>query len=96
MPALITALQTHRATRALAMDDGTICSSHKDPAIVNAIGKFCQNQNLMVPSAYAKKGMYSNDDRGNVYIVGDCDPPQYVPRDVCFVSFSVLLPPTVS
>lgn len=40
------------AAFALAIDDGTRCSN-KNGAVVNAIGKFCQNRNLVSPHAVA-------------------------------------------
>lgn len=73
------------ASQALAMDDGTKCSN-KNPNVVNAIGKFCQNQTIFVPSEYATNGMWSDNVSANVQIKGDCNPPQFVPAGICLVS----------
>ncbi|KAF2169931.1 hypothetical protein M409DRAFT_51722 [Zasmidium cellare ATCC 36951] len=63
----------------------TPCSLTKNPGILNAIGKFCQNQGLVVPSAYAGKGMGGAYDGGSVQISGT--PPQWVPQEYCMAQF---------
>lgn len=43
---ILALLVTLLAAFALAVDDGTRCSN-KNPDVVNAIGQFCQNRNLV-------------------------------------------------
>lgn len=67
-----------------------------EPAIVNAVGQFCQNDKIYIPSAYALNGMRGWDDdfkkdkkahSAKVWISGRCSPAQYVPQDICFQQF---------
>ena len=72
---------------ALAYDEGTQCSN-KDPSVVNAIGKFCQNTKMVVPSSYATGGMagYSGH-KTHIRITGSCSPAQWVPQKYCLSQF---------
>ena len=71
----------------LAYDEGTQCSN-KDPSVVNAIGKFCQKVNMVVPSNYASGGMagYSGH-KTHIRITGSCSPAQWVPKTYCLTQF---------
>ena len=72
---------------ALALDDGTKCSN-KDPSVVNAIGKFCQKTNMVVPSSYASGGMMGySGHQTRISITGNCSPAQWVPQKYCLSQF---------
>lgn len=47
-----------------------LCGTNKFPGVNNAIGKFCQNKKLMVPSKYSLTGMRGNSGKGQVWITG--------------------------
>ena len=72
---------------ALAYDEGTQCSI-KDSSVVNAIGKFCQKTNMVVPSTYATTGMsgYAGH-KTHIRITGTCGPAQWVPQKYCLSQF---------
>ena len=75
------------ASLAVALDDGTKCSN-KDPSVVNAIGKFCQKQNMVVPSKYASGGMMGYaGTQTRISITGSCSPAQWVPQKYCLSQF---------
>ncbi|CAK4034937.1 Hypothetical predicted protein [Lecanosticta acicola] len=67
---------------ASATDIAQQCSA-KNPFVTNAIGKFCQNKALLVPSDYASRGMEGKYQYANVMILGTCSPPQWVPQEYC-------------
>lgn len=54
---------------ACALDIPTRCSK-KNWSVTNAIGKFCQNKKMVVPSKYATNGMMSNNAKVWVSIQG--------------------------
>lgn len=60
---------------ALALDIPTRCSK-KNVSVTNAIGKFCQNKKIVVPSKYATDGMMSNNAKVWVSIQGKSMPYQ--------------------
>ena len=66
----------------------------RSPSIMYAIGRFCQKNDLVVPSDYAVTGAHGtyNDPhtRTKVYITGSCKPPQWVPQEFCFSQFKEL------
>ncbi|CAK4031774.1 Hypothetical predicted protein [Lecanosticta acicola] len=65
-----------------------LCGSDKHNSIQQAIGKFCQKTNIVVPSTYATNGMRGNDGKGFVSIEGTCHPPQWVPQEYCMEQFN--------
>ena len=75
-------------------DNEAICAD-KNQALTNAIAKFCQNTDMMVPSYYAEKGAHNDpefDDNPHpwgVAIKGTCDPlhPVWVSRTHCYSHF---------
>ncbi|KAK4504213.1 hypothetical protein PRZ48_005129 [Zasmidium cellare] len=69
---------------------GTPCSMTKNPGVLNAIGKFCQNQGIVVPSSYAGKGMGGGYNGESVQITGSCSPPQWVPQEYCVSQFKMM------
>jgi len=73
------------ASQALASDSATCATKH--PSIANAIGKFCQNQSIMVPSTYAKDGEIGLTKHAEIWIKGNCSPAQWVPQQYCFSQF---------
>ncbi|KAK5136093.1 hypothetical protein LTR08_004143 [Meristemomyces frigidus] len=75
------------AVTTVTADDGTKCSN-KAPSVVNAIGKFCQKTNMVVPSKYATGGMMGYAGKQTrISITGNCGPAQWVPQEYCFKQF---------
>nr|POE78438.1 cobalt/magnesium transport protein cora [Quercus suber] len=63
--------------------------ANKNLGVINAIGKFCQNDSIVVPSKHAGKGQqgHVDDSWANIQITGDCNPPQWVPSKYCLSQF---------
>ena len=75
------------ACLALAEPDQTVCGNNH-PHVQNAIGKFCQKSDIVIPSTYAKNGMKGdNSDYAQVWIQGSCKPAQWIPQKYCFSQF---------
>lgn len=53
----------------------------KNPSVNTAIQQFCSKGDIVVPSDYAKWGKSVNG--WHVSITGNCNPPQWVPREWC-------------
>ena len=72
------------------VDNSQLCAA-KDPSVTNAIGKFCQKTNLVVPSSYAAGGMNGYSSKTHIRIFnsaqGGCNPAQWVPQEYCFSQF---------
>ncbi|KAK5127543.1 hypothetical protein LTR85_006883 [Meristemomyces frigidus] len=81
---LLTALTAGTAFAA-AESDLEKCQK-KDSHAVSAINTFCLNSNIVVPGNCATKGFHigtGGPKDTTVYIVGNCSPGQWVPRDIC-------------
>ncbi|TKA83192.1 hypothetical protein B0A55_00678 [Friedmanniomyces simplex] len=65
-----------------AADDEATCAN-KNPSAVNAIGKFCQKTNIVIPSAYGNEGTSGYNRQTHVSILGNCKPAQWVPQQYC-------------
>ncbi|KAK5113786.1 hypothetical protein LTR62_003170 [Meristemomyces frigidus] len=59
----------------------------RSPTVVNAIGKFCQNPSIVVPSTQADNGGSGYSENTKVKITGTCSPPQWVPTYWCMQQF---------
>nr|POE56504.1 hypothetical protein CFP56_33476 [Quercus suber] len=61
----------------------------KNSGVINAIGMYCQNDDMVVPSDYANKGQqgYDGDNWAFLQITGNCQPPQWVPSKYCISQF---------
>ena len=70
-----------------ALDTSYQCSN-KAPSVINAIGKFCQKQNIVVPSPYATGGGNGFAEKStHISIAGTCSPAQWIPQEYCFSQF---------
>lgn len=72
-------------------DDESACAA-KQPALVRAIGQFCQKPDIMVPSTYSNKPVTAQEtdlQPGSAWvkITGSCNPPEWVPQVFCFSQF---------
>lgn len=69
--------------------DQAVCNQ-KNPAVTNAISKFCQNNDIRIPSDYAEEGMSSDQGKYeigvSVFINGNCN-NEYVPVKYCLRQF---------
>ncbi|KAK5700287.1 hypothetical protein LTR17_023044 [Elasticomyces elasticus] len=65
-----------------AKSNRDICTD-KNPSATNAIGKFCQKTDMVVPSSYASIGMQGYNSKTQVHIRGNCNPYQWVPQQYC-------------
>ncbi|KXT12646.1 hypothetical protein AC579_4211 [Pseudocercospora musae] len=65
---------------------GSFCKG-KNPAVFEAINKFCSKTNLVVGSTYSRNGVKSNNRLATVRINGDCKPAQWVPQKYCKSQF---------
>jgi len=50
-----------------ALDNGQACAK-KNQGVVNAIGRFCQNKGIVVPSVSATRGANSPDSRSEITV----------------------------
>ncbi|KAK4901819.1 hypothetical protein LTS10_011306 [Elasticomyces elasticus] len=73
------------AATAMAKTDQQKCQ-HKNGHAVQAIQRFCQKTDMVIPSDYARNGAHvgtggPHDTR--VHIDGSCNPWQWVPQKYC-------------
>ena len=62
--------------------------SNRHPAANQAIIRFCEKEDIVVPSDYGDAGKAGGADSGaGVWITGHCWPPQWVPKDICLSQF---------
>ncbi|KAK3676025.1 hypothetical protein LTR78_004217 [Recurvomyces mirabilis] len=61
--------------------------ANKAPAVINAIGQFCQKTDGVVPSDWAGQGHQGPTGITWIKILGNCNPPQWVPQEYCFSQF---------
>ncbi|TKA34317.1 hypothetical protein B0A50_00297 [Salinomyces thailandicus] len=65
-------------------DDKSVCAG-KNKHVMNAIDRFCQKTDIVVPSGYANSGKMSNNGgKALVTISGGCKPPMWVPSKYCY------------
>lgn len=70
----------------VAADSKSACAA-KNHNLMIAIDDFCGKSNLVVPSAYAKKGKLGLDQHTHISISGNCKPAQWVPSKYCHAQF---------
>ncbi|KAK5729603.1 hypothetical protein LTR17_011790 [Elasticomyces elasticus] len=80
LPVLLAALGAE------AKSNRDICTD-KNPSATNAIGKFCQKTDMVIPSDWAKWGMSGYNGKTIVRIKGNCNPYQWVPQQYCMSQF---------
>ncbi|PIA90728.1 hypothetical protein CB0940_10940 [Cercospora beticola] len=76
------------ATAGLRPDE--MACSIKNSYVVDAINKLCSKYDMVAPSDYSSSGVKSDPPYAWVAINGKCDPPQWVPADICKAQFYMM------
>ncbi|KAF2206465.1 hypothetical protein CERZMDRAFT_89295 [Cercospora zeae-maydis SCOH1-5] len=78
-------------TLTLATKPDEIQCSLKNQYVVDAVNRFCSKTNMVAPSEYSSAGVKSNPfPYAWVAINGNCNPPQWVPSQICKAQFFMM------
>ncbi|GIZ49888.1 hypothetical protein CKM354_001290500 [Cercospora kikuchii] len=78
------------ATVTAGLRPDEMACSIKNSYVVDAVNRFCSKYDMVAPSDYSSAGTKSSPPYAWVAINGNCNPPQWVPADICKAQFCMM------